>query len=122
MSKKKGITVLKKYRPLTDTELATELTPTLPKKVIPLNRNTNTNVEEIDHSGMDVVKETSGLSLTGLVLSVLSFFFLPYVLAPAGILFGYFGYRKDNHNLGMWAIGLGVAGLFGTMIVSAMVF
>lgn len=115
MSKRKGITVLKEYRPLRNEELAAELTPVFPKKVIPFRRKQDND----ENSEAYAAKERSGYSLIGVIVSILSLFFSTYILAPIGIVLGYLGYRKGDHSLGIWAIGLGVIGFFGTLIVSA---
>ncbi|GBF10959.1 DUF308 domain-containing protein [Tepidibacillus infernus] len=120
MSKKKNITVLKEFRPLTKEELATELTPQLPKKIVPFRGK----VKEDIH-GEQSSKESgqySGTAVIGIVLSILSLFFLPYILAPIGIVLGYLAYRRGDQGLGIWAMGLGVIGLLGTLIVSTFVY
>lgn len=63
----------------------------------------------------------TAIGWTGLVLSVLSLFFLPVLLAIAGIATGYFAIRGGAKTLGLWAIGIGafslVMGLFFTPFV-----
>jgi|GEM_PF-6362181 len=135
MAKKKNITVLDKFRPLKEEELSTELTPEaklkddnylagakkyneefaseaspLPRKIIPF-RTREGNVETVNEKG-------SVLALTGLVFSVLSLFFIGYILAPIGMAFGYIGYRRGSHALSIWAMGLGVVGLIGAFIAT----
>ncbi len=129
MSDKNDLTVLDKDRPLTKEELSVELTPDNSQEefaaeiapattnVIPLNREQENNVEE-----KDVEKpERSGWTVTGLLLSVFSLFFMPVLLASIGILLGYLGYRRGERTLGFWAMGLGAISLLGTLIVSVMV-
>jgi len=97
-----------KYRPFSEEEFGAEMTPASPRKIIPLKQK---NQEE------NQVKSTLGI--IGIMLSGLSLFILPYLLAPIGILLGFLSYRRGNYSLGLWAMGLGVIGLLGTMIVTA---
>ncbi|TCS83681.1 DUF4190 domain-containing protein [Tepidibacillus fermentans] len=121
MSDKKKITVLKNYRPLTDEELAAELTPTFNQKVIPTAKRDDRNqIEKINER--DGVTNRSGIALVGVILSILSLFILPYLLAPIGIVLGYLGYRNGDQTVGMWAMGLGGVGLIGTLIMTAIVY
>lgn len=83
-------------------------TPTSARKIIPLKKEYE-----------EKRKDRSSLGVLGTILSVLSLFALPYFLAPLGILFGYFGYSKGDHTLGFWAIGLGIVGILGTIIVAS---
>ncbi|WP_339063638.1 hypothetical protein [Tepidibacillus marianensis] len=121
MSDKKKITVLKEYRPLRDEELAAELTPTFSPKVLPMiGRSERHRIENIDDR--EVETKRSGMALTGVILSILSLFILPYLLAPIGIVLGYLGYRSGDQTVGMWAMGIGVVGLIGTLIMTAIVY
>lgn len=129
MSEKNDLTVLDKYRPLTKEELSVELTPDNSQEeiaaeiapattnVIPLNKEQERPVEESEAEK----PERSGWTVTGLLLSIFSLFFLPVLLASAGILLGYLGYRRGDRTLGFWAMGLGAISLLGTLIVSVMV-
>jgi len=120
MSDKNKITVLKEYRPLHDEELAAELTPTFNPRVLPIRRkNDRHRIVLIDR---DVDTKRSGMALTGVILSLISLFILPYLLAPIGIVLGYLGYRSGAQSVGMWAMGLGVVGLLGTLIMTAIVY
>ncbi len=142
MSDEKRVTVLKGFRPLTEEELSVELSPKfrkinnekfteetaaevaprLPENVVPFRGKVIT--EKYNEINDDAVKEQekSGIALIGVISSVLSLFFLPYLFAPVGIILGYFGYRKGDHSLGTWAMGLGAVGLLGTLIVSTIVY
>ncbi len=100
---------LNKYRTLIREELAADITPVSPRKIIPLR-------EEYDS---DEGVSRSSIGLIGVILSVVSFFILPYILAPIGIILGYIGFRKGSYSIGFWAMGLGVIGLLGSMIVSS---
>jgi hypothetical protein len=53
----------------------------------------------------------TALGWTGLVLSILSLFFLPVLMATAGIVTGFFAYRSGARTLGLWAIGIGAVAL-----------
>ena len=129
MPKKDNLTVLKDgFRPLTEEELSVELTPEVSDEemaaelapdnnVISLNRERDITEDE---DGAEV-KERSGWAVAGVALAVLSLFFLPYILAPIGIILGYLGYREGDRSLGLWAMGLGAIGLLGTLIVAAFV-
>jgi len=129
MSDNNDLTVLEKDRPLTKEELSVELTPDNSQEefaaeiapattnVIPLNRKQESVAEDKDAEKVN----RSGWTVTGLLLSVFSLFFLPVLLASAGILLGYLGYRRGERTLGFWAMGLGAISLLGTLIVSVMV-
>jgi hypothetical protein len=74
------------------------------------------------HDRMDRVEnregaaEGRGLGIAAIVLSILAFFFLPFIMAPAGIIVGVIAARRGS-ALGWWATGIGVIAL----IVSALV-
>jgi hypothetical protein len=51
-----------------------------------------------------------GWGIAGIVLSVLSFFLWPYLMAPLGIVLGVVSVSQRN-SLGWWAIGIGVIAL-----------
>jgi hypothetical protein len=51
-----------------------------------------------------------GLGIAALVLSVLAFFFWPFVLSIAGIVVGAFAVRRKS-SLGWWAIAVGIVAL-----------
>lgn len=59
----------------------------------------------------------TGLGLTGISLSVLSLFILPYVTAPVGIILGYMAYRRDARTLGLWSMIVGAVSIVGAMVV-----
>lgn len=131
MSENNNLTVLDKNRPLTDEELSVELTPDksqeefaaelapITTSISPLNREQN-NFANVDNKETKKL-ERSGWAVTGVILSVISLFFLPIFLASVGILLGYIGYKRGDRTLGFWAMGIGAIGLLGTLIVSVMV-
>lgn len=53
--------------------------------------------------------EGGGLGTLAIILSVLSLLLLPYILAPAGIVLGIIGSRRNR--LGWWAVGVGALSL-----------
>jgi hypothetical protein len=63
----------------------------------------------------------TGLGWTALVLSLVSLFFLPILMATVGVVTGFFAYRNGARTLGMWSIAIGlfsiVLGLFFTPFV-----
>ncbi|MFV9510862.1 hypothetical protein [Tepidibacillus sp. LV47] len=122
MSDKKKITVLKGYRPLTEEELAAELTPTFDQKVVPVNQQKEEDQPKKVKDGDNTVTNRFGIAFIGVILSILSLFILPYLLAPIGIVLGYLGYRRGDQTVGLWAMGLGAVGLIGTLIMTAIVY
>lgn len=58
------------------------------------------------------------LSIVGIVLGVLAIVILPIILGPIGAILGFLGYRKGD-RLGLWAIGVGIAGTVLGMILGA---
>lgn len=89
-------------------EFAAETAPTaIPGKVVPFERKDD-----------DEKERGTALGITGLVLSILSLFIIPYIFAPLGIITGYFAYRNGDRSLGMWAMGIGAVGLLGTFIAT----
>ncbi len=58
------------------------------------------------------------LGWTALVLSLVSLFFLPVLMASAGIVAGFFAYRGGNRTLGLWAIGVGLFSLVMAFFVT----
>ncbi|GAB7388927.1 DUF308 domain-containing protein [Bacillaceae bacterium] len=102
-----------------DEETAAEIAPGVKKEVKgeedsgpgedrPLTAETN-GEEETQAQG-------NGLAITGLIISILSLFLLPFLLAPIGIVVGYFAYRRGATATGLWAIGIGIVALLGTII------
>ncbi|OEF99267.1 hypothetical protein BHF71_09315 [Vulcanibacillus modesticaldus] len=74
--------------------------------------------EDVESRENDKTNGWTVIGVTGVILAILSLFtFRYYFVAPLSIIFGYFAYRKGD-VLGIWAIGLGVVGLFATLIVS----
>ncbi|SFJ07756.1 hypothetical protein [Thermoflavimicrobium dichotomicum] len=66
-----------------------------------------------DRKDQDVgVKEDNGraLGITGLIISIISFFLWPFILAPAGIIIGGIAIRRGS-TFGWWAVGIGLLSL-----------
>lgn len=67
--------------------------------------------EEEERSG-------AGLGITALVLSILSLLFWPVVLGAAGIITGFFAYRRGAVGLGMWSMGIGAVSIIIALFIS----
>jgi len=80
----------------------------------PIPRSRRVNDEEIDGSPGSGAK---GIGITGLVMSILSFFMWPYLLGIVGIVLGVVAYRRDAKMTGVWAIVLGVVGILGALVI-----
>lgn len=52
-----------------------------------------------------------GLGFLGLVLSILSLFFMPVILGAAGIIVGFIARKRGATGLGAWAIGIGIVSI-----------
>lgn len=63
----------------------------------------------------------NGLGMIGIIISVLSFFFFPFLLAPIGIILGILSVRND-HQIGWYAVGIGAAALLLTVLILPMAF
>ncbi|WP_029098730.1 hypothetical protein [Brevibacillus thermoruber] len=59
----------------------------------------------------------SGIGWTGLGLSILSLFLLPYIVAPIGMVLGYLAYRRNARTLGVWAMIVGAIAILGALII-----
>lgn len=76
----------------------------------------NTEEQKFEQDAAGVREGRTALGWSGIVLSIFSLFFLPVLLAAAGIVTGYFAYRGGARTLGLTAIGVGafslIIGLF----------
>jgi len=59
----------------------------------------------------------SGIGMTGLGLSILSLFLMPYLFAPIGMVLGYLAYRRDSRTLGAWAMSVGAIAILGALVI-----
>lgn len=83
----------KQVRKHRDEEFAGELTASAPRTAHREKTEEQENVR--------------GIGWIAVILSVLSLFLLPILLAPAGIILGIVTGRRGS-NLGWWAVGIGV--------------
>jgi hypothetical protein len=58
-----------------------------------------------------------GIGWTGLGLSILSLFLLPYLVAPIGMILGYMAYRRNARTLGVWAMIIGAVAILGALVI-----
>lgn len=77
----------------------------------PIRQSDDRNERESPQNG------TSGVGVTGLVLSILSLFLWPYLLGAVGIVLGYFAYRRGARTLGAWSMVIGAIAILGALIV-----
>lgn len=61
--------------------------------------------------------EGRGLGIAGIILSLVSIFILPAVLAPAGIIVGYLAFRQGSRTTGIWAMVIGAFSLLMALLV-----
>ncbi|MGG1663411.1 DUF456 domain-containing protein [Brevibacillus sp. NRS-1366] len=59
----------------------------------------------------------SGIGMTGLGLSILSLFLMPYLVAPIGMVLGYLAYRRNSRALGTWAMIIGAIAILGALVI-----
>jgi len=57
-----------------------------------------------------------GLGIFAIILSILSFFMLPFIMAPAGIIIGVIAARRGT-GLGWWAAALGIIALILSTLI-----
>ncbi|CCQ92446.1 conserved hypothetical protein [[Clostridium] ultunense Esp] len=94
-----------------DAEVGAELAPPgsterlAPSRPVGIERD-----EEEERGGV-------GLGITALVLSLLSLLFWPVVLGAAGIITGFFAYRRGSVGLGMWAMGIGALSIIIALFI-----
>jgi hypothetical protein len=81
-------------------ETASELSPNRPH-VVQFQKNDNSR-ENADGKGLGTV---------ALILSILSFFIMPYLFGIAGLVLGYFAAKRGGRATGRWAIYLSIAAM-----------
>ncbi|GIO10409.1 hypothetical protein J31TS6_64370 [Brevibacillus reuszeri] len=59
----------------------------------------------------------SGIGMTGLGLSILSLFLMPYLIAPIGMVLGFLAYRRNSRALGAWAMIIGAIAILGALVI-----
>jgi hypothetical protein len=90
-----------------DVEAAAEIAEPLPAR----RAARETDVEDSPENG------ASGIGMTGLGLSILSLFLLPYLVAPIGMVLGYLAYRRNARTLGAWAMIVGAIAILGALVI-----
>ncbi|OEH93739.1 hypothetical protein BFG57_11880 [Bacillus solimangrovi] len=98
-------------------EMATEVAA---PRVDIVGRNGADSIDSREVRNNENVDESSGrgMGMFGLVLSVLSLFFLPVILGAAGIIVGFVARRRGAVSLGAWAIGVGAASIVVSLFVA----
>ncbi|SDB94805.1 hypothetical protein SAMN04488112_10137 [Melghirimyces thermohalophilus] len=93
-----------------DVETAAEVAPVAEPVRNERDRKVEENREGSQEGG-------TGLATVGIILSVLSFFFVPFLLGSAGIVLGLISGRRGS-TLGWWAVGLGALSVILTAFVA----
>ncbi|MDR6224990.1 DUF4190 domain-containing protein [Desmospora profundinema] len=96
------------HRGYGDVEAATEVAPVAG----PIERE-----RERDDRSPETRDAGRGMGIFSLVLSVLSFFMVPFLLGPAAIVLGIISARRGN-RLGVWAVGLGAVSIILTAFIA----
>jgi hypothetical protein len=91
-----------------DVETAAEITPDWHTRAEP-----RSPVSEPTRKG----NAGSGMGFTGIGLSILSLFLLPYLLAPIGIVLGYLAFRRGARTTGVWAMVVGAVAILGAILI-----
>lgn len=94
-----------------DVETAAEVAPVAD----PVGKERERNEARADREGAR--DEGRGLGITSIILSVLSFFFVPFLLGSAGIILGVIAGRRGS-ALGWWAVGLGAVSVILTAFIA----
>lgn len=96
-------------------ETAAEIAP--PATPRAESRNNNNTTSRSPGSQSDRQEAATGLGWTGLGLSILSLFFLPYLLGPVSMVIGYLAFRRNARTLGTWAMIIGAVAILGALII-----
>ncbi|GEB33000.1 MULTISPECIES: DUF456 domain-containing protein [Brevibacillus] len=91
-----------------DIEAAAEIAEPIPSR---------RSVREISDDEDSRESGASGIGMTGLGLSILSLFLMPYLVAPIGMVLGYLAYRRDSRTLGAWAMIVGAISILGALVI-----
>lgn len=86
-----------------DIEAAEEVTEPLPRRQ--------------DEQQTEGTNEGNGLGITGLILSLVSIFIWPAVLGPAGMIVGFFAWRRGARTTGIWAMVIGAFALLMALLI-----
>lgn len=93
-----------------DEEVSAEVSPT---------PAANMNLKQEEEQGQASNEDSTsgrGWGIVSIILSILSFFMWPYLLAPAGIIIGIIAIRRGS-RLGWWATALGIVALILTTLI-----
>jgi hypothetical protein len=95
-----------------------EVSEIFPASWMPEKRGGKTSEKRrLDRTGDERTAEGGrGLGITSLILSIISFFFWPFILAAAGIILGAIAIRRGS-ALGWWGVGLGIISVIVATIV-----
>mgnify|MGYP001467970643 CR=1 FL=1 len=88
-----------------DIESAQEIAEPMPRK------------SEDERNTEEETNEGNGLGITGLILSLVSVFILPGILAPAGMILGYIAFRRGSRTTGVWAMVVGAFALLMALFI-----
>ena len=97
------------------TDVSTEASAEIAAPMRGVTRSDASDTQNPDVDG-NLVKG-SGLGILGLGSSILSLFFLPYLLAPLGIIFGYMAYRGGAKSMGSWSMVIGAIAIIGALLI-----
>jgi hypothetical protein len=97
-----------------DEEVAAEFSPT--PAGVPIRTTDKGLKDEKDRDRADVENKGNGLGITALILAVLSFFMLPFLLAPAGIIIGAVAARRGS-GWGIWAVVVGIIAVIVSLFI-----
>lgn len=98
-------------QPERDVETAAEIAPAAD----PVEKERERDEARVERE--ETGDEGRGLGITSIILSVLSFFFVPFLLGSAGIILGVIAGRRGS-ILGWWAVGLGVVSVILTAFIA----
>lgn len=90
-----------------DVEAAAEIAEPIPA------RRSSRAIDEADNRE----NGASGIGMTGLGLSILSLFLMPYLVAPIGMVLGFLAYRRNSRALGAWAMIIGAIAILGALVI-----
>lgn len=83
--------------------------------------NSSQQLQKNSNAGDPDVPTRTKMGMASIVVSILSFFLLPFILAPIGIVLGIFALQKDDRN-GWYGIGIGSVVLLLTVLILPMAY